>query len=619
MIQGEGVATDAHRRTWKADTKLDAVIDVRAYGAVGDGVTDDTAAIQAAIDAVRGLGGAVPATGTGGVVEFPVALYKVGRLVLEDCQTVTLRGTGTCVSNEKPYGTILRAAGTQDCILDVNGECSDIHIENMTLDANTVARTCIRISGESGDQNSWNSIQNCRFQGNRTNGYYIDVNSLGAMGPEIAIWHISDCCFYLNPARPSTSLNVYNIGGGGWRIDRCQFFGAAAKKAVSLWGSDFWMSDCEFDNNGADANDIQLYAGTRLVVTRTRSFSNAVFVRMDASGPGSKAAYPGGLYVSDCTHRTYWGTANGVSIAADNNDPLVVRNFYPRYRIDVTGSPSPYDIQDPTFTPGALLSAKANLINTVYNIVEPNKVMAFWLFDATGAATTVTDRCTVGGNTANTATLRNHSLSAIAASTCQPDVAGLAPNMTMDATHVWDVADAASLSFTEPNQFSVVVLCYPTNATSPYFLVGKADDTTGNKQMEWELAHVNYAGAGMLRFVTWNNLGDTKGQGRTTNAGVWTANAWHTVIGTYTGVAGAANFKVYLDGTASDTTSMSSDYTAMGKGTAKVASYELDINAEVANTALCRYAAVILMRHTLTAVEASRITIVLQAYAGQSF
>lgn len=47
-------------------------LNVEDYGAVHDGVTDDTAAIQAAIDAAYDAGG--------GVVYFPAGLYIVSEL-----------------------------------------------------------------------------------------------------------------------------------------------------------------------------------------------------------------------------------------------------------------------------------------------------------------------------------------------------------------------------------------------------------------------------------------------------------------------------------------------------------------------------------------------------------
>lgn len=60
-------------------------IDVRTYGATGDGVIDDTASIQAAINACQGRGG--------GIVFFPPGAFKFTTLAVT-ASHVTLQGSG---------------------------------------------------------------------------------------------------------------------------------------------------------------------------------------------------------------------------------------------------------------------------------------------------------------------------------------------------------------------------------------------------------------------------------------------------------------------------------------------------------------------------------------------
>lgn len=82
-------------------------IDPRDYGAVGNGATDDTAALQAAIDAAGA-----------GAVELPLLTFKVtGSLTLPSgCE---LRGSG-------PKGSILQATGDFPTVKIVGGEAQSI-------------------------------------------------------------------------------------------------------------------------------------------------------------------------------------------------------------------------------------------------------------------------------------------------------------------------------------------------------------------------------------------------------------------------------------------------------------------------------------------------------------
>ena len=75
-------ATGAVGRT--VNDKLGEVVSVKDFGAVGDGVTDDTAAVQAALDAV-------PA---GSVLVFPRGRYMVGALTRTGALTIQGEGGG---------------------------------------------------------------------------------------------------------------------------------------------------------------------------------------------------------------------------------------------------------------------------------------------------------------------------------------------------------------------------------------------------------------------------------------------------------------------------------------------------------------------------------------------
>ena len=92
-----GVSTGASRSDHAHGDFLGA-FSVLDYGAAGDGVADDTAEIQAAIDAVEAAGG--------GVVYFPRGTYLITAGLVVDQQKVSLRGAGIGVAILKGSGTI---------------------------------------------------------------------------------------------------------------------------------------------------------------------------------------------------------------------------------------------------------------------------------------------------------------------------------------------------------------------------------------------------------------------------------------------------------------------------------------------------------------------------------
>jgi hypothetical protein len=107
-------------------------LDVKAYGAIGNGITDDTNAIQNTINAA--------AASTGSIVFFPPGVYLVSQIAL--AQGVSLVGSGI---NPSPWGL-----GT-------------------TLQQKANVNKHLIVSTGSGGYQHWSVISNMRLQGDASN------------------------------------------------------------------------------------------------------------------------------------------------------------------------------------------------------------------------------------------------------------------------------------------------------------------------------------------------------------------------------------------------------------------------------------------------------------------
>jgi hypothetical protein len=110
--------------------QLGEMVSVKAYGATGDGTTNDTAAIQAAIDYVYGAGG--------GTVYFPPGTYRVTSIIRNWTNpiTVNIKGSGK-------RSTVLRKFGSDATpVLDFSGIASMLEpyseISDLEIDGNSV-------------------------------------------------------------------------------------------------------------------------------------------------------------------------------------------------------------------------------------------------------------------------------------------------------------------------------------------------------------------------------------------------------------------------------------------------------------------------------------------------
>lgn len=109
--------TGATSRT--VQNRMRDVVSVKDFGAVGDGSTNDTAAIQAAVDAVSAAGG--------GTVYFPPGTYFCSTTVAGKAN-VNLVGTG--------WDSVLKGVGVNSgAVRYLDDECKNVHIHDLAFDA----------------------------------------------------------------------------------------------------------------------------------------------------------------------------------------------------------------------------------------------------------------------------------------------------------------------------------------------------------------------------------------------------------------------------------------------------------------------------------------------------
>jgi len=138
--------TGAVQRT--VESKLQDVVSVKDFGAVGDGVADDTAAIQAAINAVASKGG---------TVRLPAGTYKVS-------SRINLASKLGLIGDK---GAVINSTVVADCCLQANN-ATDITIQGLTIEGNDASysniyfNTCERIY-----------VVNCRLTKAGAHGIYV--------------------------------------------------------------------------------------------------------------------------------------------------------------------------------------------------------------------------------------------------------------------------------------------------------------------------------------------------------------------------------------------------------------------------------------------------------------
>ena len=237
-VDGNGNAIYGFSRWFGSGVSGVCVHDVTGYGAIGDGATDDTAAIQAAVNALPS---------TGGLVIIPPGTYKITGSGIAMAGTTGTPRNSIAICGCGP-GTIINitTAGYAFAMGHANGSThmliSDLQIYDSTTPPASGNRQAICAKHTSSSTIRRVYINGCK-------GYGIDI--AGASSLMIRACHITRSPvsgIYQMPEVYGTLPGIYpaaNVSIIGCKIDNC------AGDGIDLFnGSGFIIKDCQISNIG---------------------------------------------------------------------------------------------------------------------------------------------------------------------------------------------------------------------------------------------------------------------------------------------------------------------------------------------------------------------------------
>jgi len=246
------------------------VYNVKDYGAVGDGVTDDTSALQAALNAV-------PANGT---LYIPCGTYCTGALSRSGSIKITGDHMGTPIAST-PLGTVLKFNAANGTMLDFYNQPNFV-LENLILAGNNAATTLVLCGGDSFNNRTRHClIDRCELR-DATNGLVLgDVNSLAYASDEFVI----NNSFFYN----LTGVGIDSGGGcaNGERIIGSKFSNCGTDIMLRD-NSHYSITGCTFTGSGSTHLDMdvgQIYTNDGNNYTRYTTWVDCVNSWFEGSKP----------------------------------------------------------------------------------------------------------------------------------------------------------------------------------------------------------------------------------------------------------------------------------------------------------------------------------------------
>jgi hypothetical protein len=345
-------------------SKLGDVVSVKDFGAVGDGVTDDTAAIQDALTA-------------GGKVVVPTGTYKITSTLLLDVSKASLIAVGQVTfSMESIANTYIIQVYSTATYPNGSLKNGTNYVEGITFTGNYFANSKGALVGHvTYDQTNEILFRNCTFSKFQVLVTFID-NAWRSRFDHCMFMQAVGGGQYIYFAPTATNA------GEAMQFDHCGFFDPYAASSFTelyLYNGQWLFSGCSFGGGGWLRINLVNDANATLVNCNIEQQSTATSTRMVIVQGTSKFLMTGGQVVQNQASAVYapfqcdgnasisldgvyLGGLGGANCDWETNDPD--RNL-------VVGSSSRVSIRDPqittSFGSSGFLFGMSPALNKVYN------------------------------------------------------------------------------------------------------------------------------------------------------------------------------------------------------------------------------------------------------------